>query len=387
MRSLHAAAATAALTSLPRAFAAPSVETIPEYAPVQAVLISEDLFTADYHAGELMAAISDAKAEPWIVTTEPRKQAEIAHVLTKSGVKPAQLKTAAFFHASHDNLWLRDYGPIATQEHGADGNQLAFVDLKYDSAANVNDDFPRTLGKQLGIPTSYLPVQVDGGNLLSAGDFCFTSAANMASVEENDAGPWTLAKRYGPTLGCKNVLVVRNPPHAHVDMWAKVVARDTVLVNELSADTLKLVKAQYGHIPADIDELKVRLDAGARQLSDAGIKVERLPMPLPYRGGFRTFANSILVNGTAIVPSFRRFGWGYEAYPDAALEKAYETKVKAVYGKHGFQTRFVNADGLIFNGGGFHCVLLQIPALAGVNTKQGRAPAGLESLQLNQKGH
>ena len=371
MRSLYATAATAALTTLPRALAAPSVEPVPEYAPVQAVLLSEDLFSAGYHAPELLDAITAAKAEPWIVTAEPRETAALQKSLGEAGVTAAQLKAAAFFYVPHGNLWLRDYGPVMTAERteGAGGTRLSFVDLKYDGAASVNDDFPRSLGKLLNVPTSYLPVLVDGGNFLSAGDFCFTSAAKVASSDELIEGPMALATRHGTALGCKKVLVVRDPPHEHVDMWMKVVGRDTVLVNELSADTLKLVEAQYGYIPADVAELKARLDGGARQLEAPGMKVQRLPMPLPYRGAFRTFANALLVNGTAIVPSFQRYGWGYDVYPDAKLEAGYEAAARKAYEDNGFHVRFVNADGLIFNGGGFHCVLLQIPALAGPKIK------------------
>lgn len=354
MRSTLLTATAAAAIPLASALAAPSVEPIPEYAPVQAVLLSEDLFSAGYHAPELLTEITAAQAEPWIVTADEKSRPELEKTLAEAGVKPMQLKAAAFFHVAHGNLWLRDYGPVITTQ--------GFADLKYDGAASVNDDFPRTLGKLLSVPTVHVQAELDGGNLLAAGDFCFTSAANVAS---------TVVERHAPALGCRKLLVVKDPAHAHIDMWAKVVARDTVLVNELSADTLNLVQAQYGHIPADVADLKARLDGGARQLEAAGMKVERLPMPLPYRNVFRTFANSILVNGRAIVPAFAKFGWGYDEYPDAKLEPAYEAQVKKIYAKHGYETRFVNADGLMFNGGGFHCVLLQIPAATGVNQKKG----------------
>jgi agmatine/peptidylarginine deiminase len=112
-------------------------------------------------------------------------------------------------------------------------------------------------------------------------------------------------------------------------------------------------------------EIKARLDELAVILS-AHFKVKRLPMPLPYRGVFRTYANSLLVNNTAIVPRYHRYGWNYDDYPDAALAADYESKVAAIYREFGYDTRFVNADGLIFNGGAFHCVALQIPALSGV---------------------
>lgn len=88
-------------------------------------------------------------------------------------------------------------------------------------------------------------------------------------------------------------------------------------------------------------------------------------MPLPYRGAYRTFANAVLVNGTAIVPRFKHFGWKYDEYPDQKLEASYEAKTKKFYEKYGYRVSFVTADELIYNGGGFHCVTLQLPALAG----------------------
>jgi agmatine/peptidylarginine deiminase len=370
--------ATAAALPLSPVFAAPSVKPVPEFAPVQAVLLSEDLFSAGYHAPELLAEIVAAKAQPWIVTAEPRSTAELEKSLLEAGVKPELLKAAAFIQVPHGNIWMRDYGPVLVadmSQKAPEGGRISFADLKYDGAAGVNDDFPRALGKLLSIPTAEVPVLVDGGNLLAAGDFCITSSTNLALSNKDsghaelEPGPDALATRYGGALGCRSVLVVRNPPHEHVDMWIKAVSRDTVLVNDLSADTLKLVKAQYGHIPADLGELKARLDDGARQLAAQGLKVERLPMPIPYRGAFRTFANAVFINGTAIVPSFKRYGWGYDEYPDARLEAGYEAKARRIYARHGFKTRFVNADGLIFNGGGFHCVMLQIPALAGLKNK------------------
>ncbi len=105
------------------------------------------------------------------------------------------------------------------------------------------------------------------------------------------------------------------------------------------------------------------LDEMARQLG-AYMKVERLPMPAPYRNTMRTYANGILVNKSAILPRYKTFGWNGESYPDQELHARYEEQVRAAYEKHGYKVEFVDADGLIFNGGALHCVAQQIPRVS-----------------------
>jgi agmatine/peptidylarginine deiminase len=86
-------------------------------------------------------------------------------------------------------------------------------------------------------------------------------------------------------------------------------------------------------------------------------------MPLPYRNTFRTYVNSLLVNGTAVVPRYSRYRWNYDSDPNATLTKLFESKVTTIYKELGYRVRFVNADDLIFNGGAFHCIAVQIPKI------------------------
>ena len=373
--SLAATAEPASSQALPvadKAQVAPPT-TIPEYAPVRAVLISDQLFAAGYHAPELMAAIVAAGAEPWIVTADEQPEAALKKALTIAGVKAKTLGKAAFIHIPHADIWLRDFGPFFARDSAAPGG-LAVLDLKYDSAANVNDDFPKTLGKSLALAVRPVPTLVDGGNLLVSGDFCFTSVADLPRVAKDGAvpvelepGPLALADKsrgFFRMFGCRDALVIRNAPHAHIDMWLKPIKDGVVAVNELSKETLKTVAGPDGFLPPDLLELKERLDLAAAELAKV-VKVERLPMPLPYRGAYRTFANAVLVNGTAIVPRFEHFGWNYDQYPDQKLEPTYEAKTKRIYEKYGYRVKFIPADELIYNGGGFHCVTLQFPAMAG----------------------
>lgn len=351
----------AAVVSVPnpvvQAAPSPSREPVPEYAPVAAVLLSADLFEADYHAPELLQAITWAGAEALIALPGPGDGRKLTARLRQSGVSEAALAHTRIVSLPHGNIWMRDYGPLPVFDAQ---RGLLFLDFRYsDPSSRANDGFPQVAAKALGLPVERVDVELDGGNFLTSGDFCFTSAADLPITRNSNPGAEALPK-FGRRLGCRTTVVIRNPPHAHLDMWAKIVDDHTVLVNELDDATLAAAGGQLGQVPDDLKELRDALNSKAEELSRY-LKVKRLPMPLPYRGAFRTFANALLVNGHAIVPSYARYGWNYDDYPDAALEQDYEARVRRVYESAGYQVRFINADALVYNGGAFRCVTSPVP--------------------------
>ena len=340
--------------------ATPARHPVPEYAPVKAVLLSADLFEADYHAPELVKAIVDAGAEALVALPEGNDAAGLAAKLRAQGVPPAVLAHTRIVPLPHGNLWMRDYGPFPVRV-GARG--LMFADFRYsDPTSKANDEFPAAAGRFLGVPVQQVDVELDGGNFLTNGDFCFTSADDLPIRRDANPGAEALP-RYGRRLGCRETVVVRNPPHPHLDMWAKIVDDRTVLVNQLDGAALRVAAQRTGQVPADLRELSDTLNRKADELSRY-LKVKRLPMPLPYRGTFRTFANALLVNGHAILPSYSRWGWGRDEYPDRALEAAYEARARKVYEAAGYRVAFVNADALVYNGGALRCVTSPVPLVA-----------------------
>lgn len=336
-----------------------SRQTVPEYAPIQAILVSEELFLYDYHGAELATAITDAGAELWVATATSTKPHVVKALLHKSGVSSVALSHMGSLTLPHDNIWLRDFGPIAVQDMEPAGPVLKLIDLRYDDALPLSDKLPKELGRQLKIPVESLNIFVDGGNFLVAKDLCITSGPVEGSgTKELEPGTAALKSDHAATLGCREVLVLKNPPHAHIDMWAKVVDDRRILVNELTEKTLSVARTT-GLLP-QAQLIKESLDRMAAELGKH-LDVIRVPMPLPYRGVFRTYTNSILVNGRAIIPSFKRFGWNYDDYPDVALTAYYETAVVKAYESVGLKPQLINADGMIFNGGAFHCVTVSLP--------------------------
>ncbi len=301
--------------------AAKPIEPWPEFLPTEMILLSKELFEAPYNGLQLQDAIKKAKV----------------------GV----LKISADGPLSHTHIWLRDFAP-----QWANRGEIAFDFNFSDPPPSLGDQFPTKLAKFYKASARKIQIELDGGNFQTNGDTCFTSVMN------EDLAP--RIKDEFKKIGCRQVIVFKNPPHVHLDMWMKVVSESTILISELDEKTLQVASAWFGGVPEDIKQIKHRLDQIAADLS-LSFNVQRIPLPVPYRGTFRNYANSVLVNGTVIIPAYAKYGWGREDYPDTLLNSYYEEKVRKAYTEAGFQVVFINADGLIYNGGAWHCVTAHIP--------------------------
>jgi agmatine/peptidylarginine deiminase len=313
------------------------VRPVPEFARVARVVLPAGLFEFNYHADQLAGAVRAAGAQVEIAGT--------AESMDDSSVVTVD--------AAHTNIWLRDYSPLPVIK----GTRSYLHGFDYASRDQANNDFAARLAGVLGIGFEASGLSLEGGNFLTDGSRCYIAGP----IDERDTKvPVPSLEEARRHLGCQDLIVVDNPPHVHIDMFAKILSVDTVAVNELDEAALDLIREPDGDIPDDIVILKDALDKAARQLGQY-LKVVRIPMPLPFKNTFRTYANAILVNGTAIIPAYEQYGWGYGSYPDASVLSSIQERAAEVYRQHGYRTTFVNADGLIYNGGAFHCVSAHIP--------------------------
>lgn len=297
------------------------------------------LFEFNYHAAQLVEKIEAAGAVVEIVGSEEK---QVIETTRPSVVTP------------HSNIWIRDYGPIPVTEDG----KVSFRGLVPNSPDPENNFFGEQLARKLAVPYLTAKIELDGGNFLTDGRKCYI-AGPLEGSEINTAGLPTVTEMQN-RLGCIDLIVITRPPHVHIDMFAKILGPDLVAVNVLDQTVLDFYRDPEGALPEELNELNDALNRSAQQFSQH-LKVVRLPMPAPYKNTFRTYANAILVNGTAIIPDYELYGWNYGPYPDADLLPELKVKVAAVYHQAGFKPVFVNADGLIYNGGAFHCVSLHFP--------------------------
>ncbi|NRA65625.1 MAG: agmatine deiminase family protein [Pseudobacteriovorax sp.] len=106
------------------------------------------------------------------------------------------------------------------------------------------------------------------------------------------------------------------------------------------------------------------LNDRADEIAALGFDVVRVPMPSPIAGRLvvmRSYTNSLLANGTAIVPRYVKPALGLGTYQDLELIEAYEADVTLAYEAAGYRVVFVNSDQLIAAGGAVHCVTMQLP--------------------------
>ena len=338
-----------------------------EFEPVESILMTHHLFGERYGGLAIARAALAAGANVKIIAgATDGIGVDTAAWLTALGFSSEEHARIQVLPIPVDTQWVRDYGPVLVM--GAQ-QRLRFVDGVYPHDADLDDAFTGALAKMMGVDDEPMPLYMDGGNLLSDGKRCYMSAprakAEIVPLADPNAVPKIDARAaihdaYTARLGCTTIAWIEQPPHEHIDMYAKIVTPDTVLVGEVTDRTLALFRDEDGQVPLVFRELKESLDGVANQLS-AYLKVVRIPAPVPFRGTLRNFTNALLVNGKAIVPSFASYGFDYDEYPDKELEAYYEAEVRKVYSGVGFDVVFVNADALIHNGGALHCVALQIP--------------------------
>jgi agmatine/peptidylarginine deiminase len=111
------------------------------------------------------------------------------------------------------------------------------------------------------------------------------------------------------------------------------------------------------------------LDTRAAEIEAMGFNVIRIPAPGPiFRSDdtFRSYTNSLTVNGNVIVPRYvtpasDTISTESGDYFDQALLSKYEREVRKVYEKFGYKFTWVDSDGLIYRGGAVHCTTMQIP--------------------------
>lgn len=349
-----------------------NVESIPEFAPSDSVLVSEILFRENFNGAALAKAIIDSGARVIIAMAQPMSEEEQLHWRKEQNLDAFSSEQVSLLNIAHDTHWVRDYAPLPVRvRHSSGEPQLGFVDLDYKKEMRLDDTVSYQLGLLFNTDIRHVPLTFAGGNFLTDGKNCYMtndvrkdlSLETKEFAADRQKAEDYISRYFRDSAGCDKTVFIENAPHEHIDMWAKIVAPHTALVNQITAETVDYFLKKDGFVPKDVIDMRDSLDEMARQLG-AYMKVERLPMPAPYRNTMRTYANGILVNKSAILPRYKTFGWNGESYPDQELHARYEEQVRAAYEKHGYKVEFVDADGLIFNGGALHCVAQQIPRVS-----------------------
>lgn len=350
----------------------PAHSLIPEYQKTDGVILSEMLFQDQLGGLSLTRAVLAGRAQPVILTNEPKAQTENKKWLLAQGFSTEEAEKIMVLGISHDTYWLRDFGPIPVAQGGPGKNTvLKLVDPIYRNDSLLNDTVPYQLGLYLRASVEHMPVYMDGGNFLTDSKRCYIAEGSKESLTVYEdridhfliTPPDQLKEHLKHTLGCQEVVSFADAPHEHIDMWAKVIDDQRVVVNSIPENALSLVRKENPDEYQRLLAINRNLDAAAKQFADY-LEVVRIPMPIPFGKIFRTYTNATIVNNVIAVPSYKKFIDMDKDYPDQTLLTTYEADVRKIYESLGFEVHFVESDQLIQHGGSVHCATSHIPRIA-----------------------
>jgi len=265
----------------------------------------------------------------------------------------ARMEAVEFFECPTDRVWTRDYSPLFVKRLSKIGRgEVAATAWRFNAWAKYDDwkrdaAVPEFVASRLGMrnwaPDMVLEggsIDVNGGGWLLTTEECLLSHVQARNPELTRRD---IERRLRDYLGANRVIWLRNgiagdDTHGHVDDLARFVAPDAVVV-----------ASEEDRADANYEPLRENY----RLLSDAGLKVIKLPMPRPVIFAGRrlpaSYANFYIANGLVLVPTFN----------DPADRVALATLARYFPNR---EVTGINCTELIWGLGALHCMTMQQPA-------------------------
>ncbi|HLO91405.1 MAG TPA: agmatine deiminase family protein [Lentimicrobium sp.] len=225
-------------------------------------------------------------AKDAVVTTlvaDVAAQNTVINLYTQARVN---LNNCEFMIIPTNSYWTRDYGPWYVT-YG--NNQIGIIDFPYNRPRPQDDDAPKLMAQNLGIPWFGMPVSHTGGNYMTDG-YGYASSTTIVYTENTSMTPAEINQHMQNYLGIDDYSVLEDPNNTyidHIDCWGKYLAPDKVLIRSVPAS-----HPQY-------DEIEATAAYYANKISMYGTpyKVYRVftPQNQPY-------TNSFILNDKVFVP-------------------------------------------------------------------------------------
>lgn len=233
--------------------------------------------------------------------------------LNSAGIPLTNVK---FLVKSFNSVWCRDYGPWNIYKN--DDEQLSLIDWIYNRPRPKDDVIPGALATLTGLPiyqTTVAPndlvntggnFMVDGHNTAFSSKLILTDNGvgnDFNATVKTEAQIDTILKNY---MGINRYILMETLPYDeihHIDMHMKLLDEETLLVGQFPTGV-----ADGPQIEANIQYIQDNfLTCYGRPY-----KIVRIPMPPSTSGQYvpntyyRTYTNSVIVNKTVIVPTYRQ---------------------------------------------------------------------------------
>ena len=246
-----------------------------------------------------------------IITTQ--NESSVSNYLTSNGV---DLTNVIFLNTDSDSIWIRDYG--GNTIYSDDVGERALTDWIYNRPRPDDDVMPSAHANLLGLPIYITDSGTNdlvntGGNYMSDG--LGNAFASELILEENQPGnPYGVSAKTEAQIdqimmdymGIQNYIKMETLPYDaihHIDMHMKLLDEETLLVSK------------YPTGVADGPQIEENIDyvlSNFQSPFGTPYEVKWIDAP-PSTGGnhpdtggyYRTFSNSIIINKSIIVPTYR----------------------------------------------------------------------------------
>jgi len=246
-----------------------------------------------------------------IITTQ--NQASVASYLTSQGVN---LTNVIFMNEPYNSIWIRDYG--GNTIYSDDVGEKAYTDWIYNRPRPFDDVMPSAHANMLGFPiyvtdTGTNDLVNTGGNYMSDG--LGNAFASKLVLNENAPGnPYGVTPKtesdidgiMNAYMGIENYIKMETLQYDqihHIDMHMKLLDEETLLVSKYPEGV-----ADGPQIEENIDYVLSNFNSTFGTPYDV-VWIDAPPSTggnYPDTGGYyRTFSNSVFINGSVIVPTYR----------------------------------------------------------------------------------
>lgn len=263
------------------------VETDPPIAPVRNVAEFDQMqgVLIRYPFGIPMALIKEM-AEDVMVTTIVQNVSQQNTVLQQYINNWVDTSHCDFLIAPTNSYWTRDYGPWFVSDSS---NKIGIVDFPYNRPRPYDDEIPKLIAQQLGIPWFGMNLTHTGGNYMTDG--MGISASTELVWEENlSLSHDQVAEKVYDYLGITNYHVVPDPNGTyidHIDCWGKFLAPDKILIREVPS-----THSQY-------HQLEMTAEYWANQICPYGYNYLVYRVNTPQN---QPYTNSLILNNKVLVP-------------------------------------------------------------------------------------
>ncbi|QQS28530.1 MAG: agmatine deiminase family protein [Sphingobacteriales bacterium] len=314
------------------------VRTAAEWEEAQAICITWTSYTSI-----LREIVRYAKEEctVYIICSNPTT---VTNYLTAGGVTVDE--SIVMITAPYNSVWMRDYGPEAGYLN--DVETLIINDWIYNRPRPLDDVLPEVIATQAGVPIYEMtqsPYDIihTGGNFMCDG-LGTGFSSNLVLDENPTKSEAEIDDVMQQFMGINRYIKMPVLPYDgihHIDMHMKLIDEETLLVGQYPAGV------------SDGPQIAANINYVVNNFTTAfgnQYKVVNIPMPPSGNGGwpssggdYRTYANSIFINKTILVPTY---------------SEQYDTTALRIYRENlpGYNVIGINCNSIITASGALHCI-------------------------------